>query len=126
VKSKGESVNTKIKIKKLIKKAGHTKPGSIIHINVNHDNGCRAIRTQRFEDCTCNPIIETTGGIMQIVQQVIIKSDCGRFREIYSIVERDNGEIIGLRHFGEVNEPYDALEEFQEIELAESTPEGRA
>jgi hypothetical protein len=63
---------------------------------------------------------------MQIIEQKITTSDCGKFKEIYSLIEKHNGEIVGIRHFGEAQEKYDALEEMGELELAESTPEGNA
>ncbi len=33
-------------------------PGTIIHINISHDEGCPALRSNSLRDCTCEPDIE--------------------------------------------------------------------
>jgi len=42
------------KIQRLIAVAGELRPG-MVHIEIKHDDGCPAIKTQSIEDCTCNP-----------------------------------------------------------------------
>ena len=43
------------KIHRLIQAAGNLEPGTVTHIEVKHDDGCPAIKTQNLVDCTCNP-----------------------------------------------------------------------
>ena len=46
------------KLKAVIVAAGKIKPGQAVHINVAHDPGCPALKTQCLYDCTCKPIIK--------------------------------------------------------------------
>lgn len=46
------------KIEKILAAVGKVKPGSVVHVSVEHDDGCRALKTQRLSDCTCKPDIE--------------------------------------------------------------------
>jgi hypothetical protein len=46
------------KIKKILKAAGHIEPGSVLHVTVEHDDDCPALKTQRLSDCVCNPDIQ--------------------------------------------------------------------
>ena len=36
------------------------KPG-IYHINVAHDEGCPALKSERLADCTCDPDVRLVG-----------------------------------------------------------------
>jgi hypothetical protein len=31
------------------------KPGAVMHVQVEHDDACRAWRTGRLADCSCSP-----------------------------------------------------------------------
>ena len=44
----------KEKVYKMGVAAGKLKPG-VAHIEVKHDDGCPAIRTNSLVDCTCTP-----------------------------------------------------------------------
>ena len=44
----------KEKVYKMVVAAGKLKPG-VAHIEVKHDDGCPAIRTNSLVDCTCTP-----------------------------------------------------------------------
>jgi hypothetical protein len=47
------------KIKKILKAIDPVTPGSILHVNVQHEDGCPAIKSERLTDCTCkDPVIE--------------------------------------------------------------------
>lgn len=43
-------------IREAISEAGEIKPG-FYHVEVLHDPGCPALKTQRLIDCQCKPII---------------------------------------------------------------------
>lgn len=49
------------KINRVIGASGRIEPGTVTHISVEHEEGCPAIKTQRMEDCTCNPTIRRMG-----------------------------------------------------------------
>ena len=46
------------KIKKILEAVGQIKPGSVVHIAVEHDEGCPALKTHKLTDCTCDPDIK--------------------------------------------------------------------
>jgi hypothetical protein len=48
------------KIKRVVAAAGKLSPG-ITHIEVKHDAGCLALKTEKLADCTCNPVIRKRG-----------------------------------------------------------------
>ena len=45
----------------LLKPVGMIEPGTVTHIEVKHETGCKAIKTQRITDCTCTPVVERLG-----------------------------------------------------------------
>jgi hypothetical protein len=45
------------KIKKMMLAAGRFEPG-IKEVEIRHDDGCPAIKTQNLRDCTCDPDFE--------------------------------------------------------------------
>ena len=46
------------KIEKILVAVGNVKPGDVVHVSIEHDDGCRALRTNRLSDCTCRPDVE--------------------------------------------------------------------
>jgi hypothetical protein len=46
------------KIQRIVREAGKIKPGSVCHVMVEHEDGCRALETERLADCTCAPVIK--------------------------------------------------------------------
>ena len=46
------------KIEKILKAAGRIEPGSVLHVAVEHDEGCPALKTHNLNDCTCRPDIK--------------------------------------------------------------------
>jgi len=50
------------KLIKIIEAAGKLEPGTITHIEVKHETGCKALKTHRLIDCTCHALkIEQIG-----------------------------------------------------------------
>ena len=48
----------KEKIERILDVVGETEAGAKIHIRVEHDDDCVALKTKRLSDCTCLPDIE--------------------------------------------------------------------
>jgi len=46
------------KIKKILRTVGDIEPGSVLHIAVEHDEDCPALKTHNMIDCTCEPDIK--------------------------------------------------------------------
>jgi len=46
------------KIKAVIEAAGEIKSGAAVHIDISHDEGCKALKTMCLSDCTCKPTIK--------------------------------------------------------------------
>lgn len=36
----------------------NVKPGDVVHVEVQHDDGCPAIKTGRLRDCICHPEVK--------------------------------------------------------------------
>ena len=50
------------KLKKILKAAPRSEPGSVLHIAVEHAAGCPALKTHNLADCTCKPNIKKMKG----------------------------------------------------------------
>lgn len=48
--------NVTDEIRKVMAAGGELKPG-FYHVEILHDDGCPALRTERLLDCTCKPVI---------------------------------------------------------------------
>ena len=45
-------------IDEILHVVGPVKPGDIVHVSINHDDDCPALKTNRLSDCTCSPDVE--------------------------------------------------------------------
>jgi hypothetical protein len=43
------------RIEEILKTTGEVEVGSVIHIIMEHEQGCPAGKTHRLVDCTCSP-----------------------------------------------------------------------
>jgi len=55
-KIKPNSLNKKID--GIIEALGQIEPGAVIHVSIEHDDGCPALRTHNLKDCNCEPDIK--------------------------------------------------------------------
>ncbi len=49
------------KIKDIVEAAGRIESGDVLHVLVQHEDGCPAISTQRITDCICKPKFTRAG-----------------------------------------------------------------